>query len=95
MNSLVFLAPLFGAGMGMAAAYGTTHSPMNKRIHFVERDNLESELEEFDVDFEETEVCGECGSRISPDEIGTIVKTDGDYKVICDDPECLDTYDVQ
>lgn len=95
MSSLEILVPLAGAGIGMAAAYGATHKPWSKRIHFVERDSLQSELEDLDVDVAGSETCVECGDEIAPDEIGAVVRVDGEYQVVCDKFECLDTYDVE
>lgn len=95
MSSLQLLAPLVGAGIGAVAAYGATHRPLNKRIHFVDRGNLESELDDLDIDVAGAETCAVCEREIQPSEIGAVVREDDDYRVICDRPECLDTYDLQ
>lgn len=95
MNSLLLLAPIAGVGIGTVAAYGATHSDLSKRLHFVQRENLESELDDIGVDLGAAETCVECGDEIDPSEIGAVVRIEGEYKVVCDDPECLDTYDVQ
>lgn len=95
MNTLAVLIPAFGVlgvGIGTAAAYRVSQG--NRRIHFVEEDNLETELAHFDIDVEGAEECVECGDEINPEEIGAIVLEDGEYRVVCDDPVCLDTYDL-
>lgn len=95
MSSMQILAPIVGAGIGIAAAYGATHKPWKKRVHFVERDNLESELEELDIEISGVETCELCGDEIPVEDIGAIVLDEGEYKIICDKPKCLDTYDVE
>ncbi|MFP9192993.1 hypothetical protein ACLI4Q_15235 [Natrialbaceae archaeon A-CW1-1] len=94
MNSLLALLPFIGAGVGMAAAYGVTHRPFNKRIHFVKRENLQSQLDDLDIEVEGSETCLECGRQIQQNNIGAIVQHEGDYKAVCDKTICLDTYDI-
>lgn len=77
------------ASTGVAAAYGVAKKPWKKRLHVVERDNLESELE--DLDIEPVEECSECGEEIQPEEIGAVVRQDGEYKIVCDKSQCLDS----
>lgn len=89
---MLILAPILGVGIGLTAAYGVTHR--QKRIHFVERDNLQTELENLDIEVSGSEVCVECGDELQPDEVGAIIQEDGEYRAICDQPECLDTYDL-
>jgi predicted ABC-type ATPase len=93
MNTLLILAPLLGVGIGSVAAYSYTRE--NRRIHFVDRDNLNAELNELDIEIGSVETCAVCGDEINPDNVGSIVKIDGDYRVICQKPTCLDTYDVE
>lgn len=95
MISLQILAPILGVGIGATAAYGATHSDWNRRIHFVKRENLQSEIDELDIEVAAKETCVECQEEISPDEIGAVVRDDGDYRVVCDTTECLDTYDLE
>lgn len=94
MSSWLVLAPLAAAGIGMAAAYGVTHKDWETHLHFVQRSNLEEELEDLEIELEALEVCVECGDTISPEEIGTVFLDEGEYKVVCDKRECLDTYDM-
>lgn len=95
MSSLQVLAPFVAAGIGTAAAYGATHrEELTKRIHFVQEDNLSSELEDLDIEIDATETCVECGDEIPKDDIGAFVRVDGGYKAVCDKPKCLDTYDI-
>lgn len=93
MISLLVLAPLIGIGIGLVAAVGVTRR--NRRIHFVERDNLESELDDLDVSIGGAETCVECGDELDPKDVGAIVRKDGEYRVVCNKPACLDTYDVE
>lgn len=95
MISLLTLLPVIGAGIGMAAAYGVTHSPLNKRIHFVKRGNLQSELDDLDLGVEGSEICCECGDAISQTDIGAIVQEEDGYKIVCSKIVCLDTYDIE
>jgi len=92
MESLMLLAPLIGLGVGTAAGYGV--SRRNRRIHFVEGKDLPGELDEFDIDIDEVETCAVCGEEVNPENIGALVRENGDYRVVCDDPVCLDTYDL-
>ena len=94
MIPIEILVPIIGAGFGMAAAYGATHKPLSKRIHFVSRDNLKSELEDLEINIESGETCVECDDEIGTDEIGAVVREKGEYKIVCNNPKCLDTYDV-
>lgn len=95
MNSTLILAPVLGAGIGLAAAYAATHKPFRKRIHFVKRENLQSELENLDINVEEGERCVDCGERIKPEEIGAVVREGNEYKIVGNKPECLDTYEIR
>lgn len=84
MNTLAVLVPVFGVlgvGIGMAAAYGVSRA--NRRIHFVEETNLDTELANLDIDVTGSETCIECGDSIDPDEVGAIVLEDGEYKIVC------------
>lgn len=95
MNNLAVLIPMFGllgVGVGTAAAYSVSQG--SRRIHFVEENNLETELSQLDIDVGGSEQCVECGNVIDPDEVGAIVLEEGEYQVVCDDPICLDTYDL-
>lgn len=93
MNSLLILAPLLGVGIGAAAAFGV--SGRNKRIHFVERGNLDSELDDLEIEVENTEVCVECGDEVDPESVGAIVREGDEYRAICNKETCLDTYDIE
>lgn len=93
MNSLLVLAPMIGVGIGLLAAVGVTRR--NRRIHFVERDNIESELDDLDVSIGGGETCVECGDELDPGDVGAIVKEEGRYRAVCNKPECLDTYDLE
>lgn len=92
MSSLLVLIPALGVGIGLATAYGVTHT--DRRIHFVEKENLNEELEDLDIRVGHADTCGECGDEIDPDDVGAIVRNNGEYKVICSRPACLDTYDI-
>lgn len=93
MNSLLILAPVFGAGIGLTMAYGVTHR--NRRIHFVERDNLNRELENLDINVGHAETCIECGDDLDPEDVGAVVRESDEYRVVCNKPTCLDTYDIE
>lgn len=93
MSSLQILAPLAGVGIGMAAAYGVKRR--NRRIHFVEQENLQNELDHFDIDVGPAETCVECGDELEPDDVGAVVRVEGEYKLVCQKPTCLDTYDIE
>jgi hypothetical protein len=93
MSTLLVLASFLGVGIGLAAAYGATHK--QRRIHFVERDNLQKELDNLEIDVKRSETCVECGEEIDPDEVGAIVQVDGEYQVVCNKLKCLDSYDLQ
>lgn len=93
MNSLLVLAPLAGAGIGLAAAHGVART--DKRIHFVERNNLNEELDDLDIDVGHPERCVECGDEIDPNDVGAIIRENGEYRVICNKSMCLDTYDIE
>lgn len=93
MNSLLILAPFIGFGIGSVAAYSYTRK--DRRIHFVDRDNLKTELAELDIEVGSSETCVVCGDEVEPEDVGSIVKTDGEYKVVCQKSTCLDTYDVE
>lgn len=92
MSSALVLAPVLGVGIGIAAAYGVTHRPSNRRIHFVERDNLEEELASLDVSVEDEETCMVCGEAVTAEEVGALVREGGRYRMIHDRPSCLDSY---
>lgn len=92
MNSLLILAPLVGVGIGLATAYGMTHR--NRRIHFVERDNLQGEMDNLGIQAERSEACLECTDSLEPEEVGAVVREEGEYRVVCNKPTCLDTYDL-
>lgn len=92
MTSPLVLAPFIGAGIGMAAAYGVTKA--NRRVHFVERDNLNQELDNLDIQVSPGETCVVCGDELDPDDVGAIVRDEGQYKTVCNKPTCLDTYDI-
>jgi hypothetical protein len=92
MELTLLLVPLIGAGIGTAAACGATHR--NRRIHFVKRENLDQELESLDVDVSNTSACTMCGDEVSPEDVGAVVKDNGDFKIVCDKRSCLDTYDI-
>lgn len=94
MSSALVLAPVLGAGIGLAAAYGVTQRQRNRRIHFVESDNLEDELDTLDISVGAAETCVECGDEVTPEEVGALIREDGEYRVICNKPTCLDTYDL-
>lgn len=92
MEAILLLGPVLAAGVGGAAAYGVTHR--QKRIHFVEEDNLSKELEEFDVSIGQAETCGVCGDEVDSENVGALVRDGDEYRIICDKPKCLDTYDL-
>lgn len=93
MNSFLALVPLVGVGVGLATAYGVTHR--DRRIHFVERKNLETELTNLSIDVNRAETCIECGDEIDPEDIGAIVRENGGYRTVCEKQKCLDTYDLE
>jgi hypothetical protein len=93
MSSFLILAPFFGAGIGLAAAYGITQK--DRRIHFVERDNLNEEVEDLDIEIKSSETCVECGDEVNPENVGALVRDNGEYRVVCDKAKCLDTYDIE
>jgi len=95
MNSLLVLAPMFGAGIGMAAGYGVTHRNRDRRIHFVDRGDMESELSDLDISVKSAETCVECGDDVGPGDVGAFVKEDGGYRAVCNNPACLDSYDLK
>jgi len=76
----------------MAAAYSVQQR--QRRLHFVERDDLDNELDELGIEVTHDEVCMECGREIESGEVGALVKIDGNYRPICNDSVCLDTYDL-
>lgn len=92
MTSALVLAPFLGAGIGMAAAYGV--SKANRRVHFVKRDKLNQELDNLDIQVSSGETCVVCHDELDPDDVGAIVREEGEYKVVCNKPTCLDTYDI-
>jgi len=94
MSGTVIAGSLLGAAIGTAAAYGATQKEWHKRVHFVQRNNLESEIEDLDIEIKEGETCTECGASIEPEEIGLVYREDGEYKTVCNREECLDTYDL-
>lgn len=93
MNSFLILAPLVGAGIGLAAAVGVANK--QGRIHFVKRDQLNEELDDLDIHVGPAETCVECGDELGPEDVGAIVQVNGEYQVLCSKPSCLDTYDVE
>lgn len=93
MQLTLLLVPLIGVGIGTAAAYGATHR--NKRIHFVQRDNLNQELESLDIDVSKTTTCAVCGDEINPEDVGAMVRDNGDFKMVCNKTSCLNTYDIK
>lgn len=93
MNIILVLVPLLGAGIGLAAA--ATVTSQERRIHFVESNSLEEELDKFDINIGKAEHCVECGDEIGPGDVGAVVRNDkGEYKFVCEKSTCLDTYDV-
>lgn len=78
----------------MAAAYGVSRRS-NKRIHFVESDNLNDELDELEIEVNESERCAECGREVDPGNVGAIIRQDDEYRVVCEKEKCLDTYDLE
>lgn len=94
MTGTIIAGSILGIAVGTAAAYGKKNQEWTKRIHFVERDKLESELDELDIDVDEGETCAECGRSIDPKDIGLVFQHEDQYKVVCDRAECLDTYDI-
>jgi len=93
METLLILVPLLGAGIGSAAAFGATRR--KRRIHFVEQNELEQELTDLDIEVSHQETCMMCGDDIEPDQIGAVVRDGDEYKVVCDKPRCVDTYDLK
>lgn len=93
MNTFLILAPMVGAGIGLAAAIGVANR--ERRIHFVKREQLNEELDDLDIDIGPAETCVECGDELEPEDVGAIVRVDGEYRVLCSKPSCLDTYDVE
>lgn len=93
MQSLLLLGPLIAAGIGGAAAYGVTHK--DKRIHFVEEDNLSEELDKFDISVSQAETCPICNDEVDSENVGAVIRVDDEYRVICDKSTCLDTYDLE
>lgn len=94
MNAWLILAPFMAVGIGTAAAYTATHRDWNKRIHFVKRGNLQSELSNLEIDIEEAETCVECGDEIQPEDIGAVIRVDSGYRIVCDKRMCLDIHDI-
>lgn len=96
MNTAILLVPMLGLGVGTAAAYGMQQRQreQERRLHFVERDELDDELTEFGIDVSHNEVCAECGRDIEPGDVGALVEDDGHYRPICNDSVCLNTYDL-
>jgi|AntDeeMetagen285_2_1112576.scaffolds.fasta_scaffold18479_1 hypothetical protein len=92
MNPTLLLVPLLGLGVGMATAYGVQNR--QRRLHFVERDDLDEEIDELGVEVTHDEVCMECGEEIKQGEVGALVKENGHYRPICTNSVCLDTYDL-
>lgn len=94
MNTWMILAPLVAVGIGMAGAYTTTHRNRNEHIHFVKRDNLQTELLNLEIEIDEVETCIECSDEIKPEDIGAVIRLNGEYGVICSDRACLDIHDI-
>lgn len=95
MTSLLILAPLIAAGMGLTVAAGLSFANRDRRIHFVSKGHLEEELDKFDVEVEDTEHCEVCGDEIESNDVGAVIKDNGDYIFVCKKPTCLDTYDLE
>lgn len=93
MESLLVLAPVIGAGIGTAAGYGT--SRRKRRIHFVERKNLNQELERLDVSVDQAERCAVCGDELAPTDVEAIIREDGDYKFVCGKVKCHDIFNFE
>lgn len=94
MISPVMLAlPVVAVGIGTAAAYSATHG--TKRIHFVERESLNSEIDNLDIEVGHSDTCVVCGDEVDPENVGAIVREDGEYRVVCTKSTCLDTYDIE
>lgn len=93
ISPAVLALPIVAVGIGTALAYRTTHK--NKRIHFVERESLDSELKSFDIEVGQTDSCIVCDDEVNPENIGALVQEGDEYRVVCDKPKCLDTYDIQ
>lgn len=93
MTSLmILLLPLVAVGIGTAAAYSATHS--KRRIHFVDRGSLDSELENLDIEIDHSDTCVVCNDEVKPENAGAVVREAGEYKLVCDKSTCLDTYDI-
>ena len=81
-------------GVGLAAAHQKkTKSQHNeKHIHFVEKENLQEELDNLGIEPTATEACNVCGDELQPHEIEEVVATEDGYRAICDEDSCLTEY---
>ncbi|MDZ7730934.1 MAG: hypothetical protein U5K37_08535 [Natrialbaceae archaeon] len=94
MYTILIAASIAGVAIGIAGAYAQANPSLTRRLHFVERENLDSELDRFDIDVDASESCMECGDEIDPSEIAAVVNIEGEYRFVGKHPDCLDTYDV-
>lgn len=92
MLDLIVVAIAIGIGLGSTTAYGLSRSRRKKRVHFCKKENLEKELDRFDIELEQKDQCYICEEKIDPEEIGSIIQKNGEYMAICKKPSCLDNY---
>lgn len=93
MTLELVLASVGAAGIGLTAAYA--NSKNSRRIHFVENSELSDELDNLDIDVGASEKCLVCGAELDSDNVGAVVRQEGEYKAVCDRRKCLDTYDLK
>jgi len=93
MSILLILAAFGGVGVGLTAAYTVTNQ--DRRIHFVEQNDLNDELDDLEINVDSGEHCVVCGDEVEPSNVGAVVRYDDDYRVVCDKFSCLDTYDMK
>lgn len=92
MFNLIVLTIVIGIGLGSTTAYGISRSRRKKRIHFCKAENLEKELDRFDIELAQKDRCTVCGEEINPEDMGSIIENNGEYFAICNEQTCLDNY---
>ena len=93
MITMLILASIGAVGVGLTAAYSVSRE--NRRIHFVEKNDISEELDDLEIEVSAGEECLVCGGELDAEDVGAVVKRGTEYRAVCSKRKCLDTYDLE
>lgn len=94
MTLLLISATVGAVGIGLATAL-TVSNKNERRIHFVEDNDFSDELDDLDIEVSGSEECMVCGDELESEDVGAVVRKEGEYRAVCGKRTCLDTYDLE